>query len=525
MDLRPTLTAYLHQRLDSIQDAFRHNLALLGPTGSGKTALIHHVLQTSPARLIKIHCRLRRESIHDFVRGWITATLRAVVDVPEVAPEELLPHVAATLPKTAEAIHQLLRARANTSHTDLLVRAFDLIPTMHQECRRPCVLVLDEFLSLDDLGVPHAFHELGKRVMTWPFALFVVTSSSPARARYILREKLHLLFGQFELMTMGAIDAEAGFAWMDHELPSAQDALAVKRFLLHWIGTHPWYLSVMVTRIKELAQLQHDRRISEGTLFRAAWDVLGSPDGALHQWCAAHIDRLTHQRHGLLAVNALAAIAAGARTNHAIAARCGHARHLSQVLQDLTDQDLILRKGACWVMLDQLFASWLLVTHELRTQRLDRAASMEIFQRTLKSIWTEWLGASQQPLADRVGRLLSSFRNETVCLDHKTGRLPSFDALNAQRPTQRQETYIVAESKERRWCCMVHDGALDENAIAAFEQFCRRQTPKPSRKIVIARDGLELNAKLLAKTSDMWVWEPDDLNLLFLLYGQSPLSQ
>ncbi|MBI3322869.1 MAG: hypothetical protein HYZ95_00205 [Candidatus Omnitrophica bacterium] len=96
----------------------------------------------------------------------------------------------------------------------------------------------------------------------------------------------------------------------------------------------------------------------------------------------------------------------------------------------------------------------------------------------------------------------------------------------SRQPARRaDETYLVAEGEERRWSCLIHEGKLDEAEIAAFEQFCRSQLPRPSRKIVVARNGMELNAKLLAKEANMWVWEPEDVNLLFLLYGQPPLSR
>jgi hypothetical protein len=211
----------------------------------------------------------------------------------------------------------------------------------------------------------------------------------------------------------------------------------------------------------------------------------------------------------------------------AIAQQCGTRRNLSATLQLLAEHDLIQRTGACWVIADQLVACWLTAVHSPNQARgsLDRKTATDLFEQALRAIWSRWLEATHQPLANRVNRLLSEFRNETVVLDSKTGRLPSFQALSASRPSQREETYLVADSGDRRWCCLVHEGKLEEAGIVAFEQFCRTQAPKPSRKVVVAKEGLELNARLLAKAANMWVWEPEDMNVLFLLYGQPPLNR
>jgi len=396
--------------------------------------------------------------------------------------------------------------------------------------------VLDEFVHLDDLGPFHAFQELGKRVMTWPFTLFILASSEEHRAREILRKRLHLLFGQFELMALGPVEAPTAVKWVEAELHRLQDVTRVSRFLIQWVGTCTWCLTVIPGRMKELVRLHLGQRSAESVLFRAVWDVVGHTDGVLYQWCARQIAQLERAAHGVLAREALIPLAQGARTTQAIAQRCGSRRHLSRALQTLVEQDLIWRKGACWVMRDSLFSLWVVTALALRDQRPgDREAASGTFERVLQAVWTQQLEAGQGPLVDRIGQLLARFRNETVSLDHKTGRLPAFEHIERHR-VERGGTYLLAEGAGpgppgrpqagagRRWCCLVHEGGLDEAGVAAFEDFCRRQRPRPSRKIVVARTGLDLNAKLLAKAANMWVWEPEDVHLLGRLYAQAPAA-
>ena len=522
-DLRPSLTDYLHRRLLAFHEGFRHNLALLGPSGSGKSELLRHVLETSGASATIIACNLERDSPREFLRRFTRSILSSVLCAPAETPlAQLLEQVQATYPMTAAAIQQLDRYASRHSPVEAFIQALDVVPVVQRELRRPCVLLLDEFLYLEELGLSHTFHELGKRVMIWPNVLFWLTSSSVCRAQTILRERLHLLFGQFEILNMGLVDGAAATPWIHQLAPAVARQPDVVQFLLHWLGTSPWSLSVLLKRMGELAILESPKKPAEALLAQAAWDVLGSPDGVLHQWCLAQTQRILERPHGSLAREALVAIARGARTTQAITKHCGSRRSLSAALQLLVEQDVVQRRGACWIIPDQLLACWLIAKFDLGSPTSAKAERIarQTFDHTLAAIWAQWRERTGRPLTERITQLFSQFRNETVSLDQKTGRLPQFRELTTLNPTGNGEAYILANDHQRRWCCLVHEGKLEESSIAAFEQFCRQQLPKPSRKVVVAPHGLELNAKLLAKEANMWVWEPHDLNVLLLLYGQ-----
>ena len=529
-DLRPTLTAYVRQRVQAFDEGFRHHLAVFGPVGSGKSFLLQQgVSSCAQGRALPVVVTLQRDSMRAFLRRFSTAVLESAITPDRDEPlEALLARAAITLPNTTAAIAQLGRYQTGRLQAEAFTHALDVIPVLHQELQRPCIIVLDEFLHLEGLGISHAFHELGKRVMTWPFALFLLSSSSTFRARDIVREQLQLLFGQFEVIALGPTEPSAAIPWMARELPESESMSRVLQFVHRWLGGSPWSMSVLLRRMKERLLLKRDRTLDAETLLvRAAWDVLGHPNGALYQWCAAQADQALHVRDGLLAREALGALARGMRTTQAIAGYCGTRRNVSLALQALVERDLIQRKGACWVIPDQLLACWLAAQPEAGQPRgaKTRQAAAKRFKQAIHTLWAQWQQATTQPFAERIGRLLSCFRNETVSLDHKTGRLPSFQTLRTEQPTPGGQTYVVADGTGRRWCCLVREGTLEEGEIAAFEEFCRTQSPRPSRKVVIAQDGLELNATLAAKAANMWVWDPDDVALLSVLYGQPMASR
>jgi hypothetical protein len=187
------------------------------------------------------------------------------------------------------------------------------------------------------------------------------------------------------------------------------------------------------------------------------------------------------------------------------------------------ERDLAQRHGACWVIPDPIMRCWLSTV--LRDERcgmtVPDAESRRQFEDALRQLWYRWAQAHQRSFPEQVIGLFEHFADETVSLDAKTGRLPKFHTLTRQ-PADRAGAngYLVADGEGKRWCATIQEHAMDESGIAHFEAFCRRQSPRPSRKVVITNTGLDQNARLLAKAVNMWVWEASDVRLLMDLFRQ-----
>ncbi len=539
-NLRPGLAQHLRGRLQAFGEGFRHNLAIIGPPGSGKTFQLEQLLADKPASMTIVYCPLYRESCQSFLHRFLSAVLQAgfpedlrPASMPNQPLDALLQHAESRFPKTVTAIRPIEALLTRRLFGEAFNRTLDTIPVMSEERGQPCALILDEFLFLEDLGLVHAFHELGKRVMTWPSTLFILSSSSLYRARMILRERLQLLFGQFELVSLDALDHAAMTAWVQQELRGVRGANAVSPFLIQWLGAYPWYLMVFLKRLKELAAL--GKRLdftptrgvvwgfTEALFLQTAWDVLGSTEGPLHQWCVSRTEALARGRVGARAMDVLMHVAAGARTATEIGKRTGRAG-LSEALQLLVEQDLAERNGMCWIVTDPLLRCWLssVLSAQRAESRLSSTDGRQRFEQGVRSLWTQWMHAHQLSFPEQVVSLFTKFCDETVSLDSKTGRLPKFDTINTQRVDPLGTgAYLIAQGEGKRWCATVQEGPVDENVITKFDAFCRSQTPKPSRKVVITKSHMDQNARLLAKAANMWVWEPEELNALMGLYGHT----
>jgi hypothetical protein len=142
------------------------------------------------------------------------------------------------------------------------------------------------------------------------------------------------------------------------------------------------------------------------------------------------------------------------------------------------------------------------------------------FEEYLRALWAQWAQAHALSFPEQVVELFGRFCDDTVSLDAKTGRLPRFQTIRTQ-PVEPSggRVYLIADGQGKRWCASVQSGPVDESAIAQFEAFCRDQSPKPSRKVVVLNTNMDETARLLAKAANMWVWEAEALGVLRELYG------
>jgi hypothetical protein len=319
-----------------------------------------------------------------------------------------------------------------------------------------------------------------------------------------------------------AVEKEPATLWVENELQQTADKKTLGPFLLEWLGTYPWHLTVFLKRFNELRYLAHPTQPAEALFLETTWDLLGRPEGTWYQWCESRIGWLLRARPGARALDALIQIASGVRTATELGKRIGRGR-LSEALNLLTVHDLAQRHGMCWMVVDPLLRCWLSTV--LITQRssasLDGAQIRQRLESYLRLLWTQWLYTNQLPLPEQVVALFERFCDDTVSLDSKIGRLPRFATITKHRAEDAAaHVYLVADAPGKRWCATVHSTPVDEQAIATFDTFCRAQAPKPSRKVVILKSLMDQNARVLAKAANMWVWTAQELNLLMELYRQ-----
>ena len=248
----PEIVALLHKRLSDLKDGFRQNVALLGAPGSGKSsALLTAIAQSRALPLLIVYCEARREPWELWARRFLWATLHGLAgfrpeQIDATHEATLLRKAYAIAPRTAQSIAELLPQIRVTPHERVFRQILDLPYLAIEETKRPGVIVLDEFHQLERLGVYRPFHELGKRIMLERSMLYLFASSQPVIARRILRERLNLLFGGFELVELDGMSAAAGEALIRDRLSHRRLPEWAAGFLVRFTNGHPWSLATLL---------------------------------------------------------------------------------------------------------------------------------------------------------------------------------------------------------------------------------------------------------------------------------------
>jgi hypothetical protein len=254
------LLEHLRKRAFAFSHGYRHNIALLGPVLIGKSSLLLHFLETfHEPKTVAVYFELRSgEAFEDFLNRFLNTFLYQFLKQTQGAsPKEipvLMERARALIPKTVQEI-EMLRHKSRLTRTERFERLLELPVLFHQEFRSYLILVLDEFDKLLELDVAEPFLHLGKQIMVQRQTMYLVASSQVALAERILKQKLALLFGQFETLVLEPFDAENSMkllesCWGLQELPSE-----FREYLLIVTGGRPFYLNVLGEELQKAKSL------------------------------------------------------------------------------------------------------------------------------------------------------------------------------------------------------------------------------------------------------------------------------
>lgn len=534
--VREKLVSLIEKRIEALEKGYRQNIGLVGLPGYGKTYCLEVVFDALAAqhRFIPVYINAEIDGFELLVDRWAGSLLSGFfisqnLNVPQTF-HSLLLAADPLIPKTTERIRHLKKLARREKPGHLMKELFSLSGILAEETGKKMVLILDEFDKLERTFLCDPFSTLGKEIMVQKDTLFLVSSSSPSKAREIFRDKLTMLFGNFEVVDFRTFTFKETRLFMESRLPEIRLTNAQLQFLIRLTDGIPAYVELLADQLRIVLAIIAS---SENALMKDFGPQM--PDSFFLQ--AFHAELMTKGRLAQILdrkldfcrmlskdsasyIKALVAISHGRHKVNAIAAATERKlADTKKILQKLAEEDLVSRSGNFYLIQDPLFKFWIREVYERLRQSYALArtqVSEELFGILVKE-FEKVKKEESESLGIRMERLFKDFSNDVFEIQGKKISCLQFSDVILRETGPAAHSLVVKNSRSR-WHCQIASEAVKEEEVAALIEEIKKYRKKPQQKILIALQGIEQNAKLMAQQAGIQIWDLRLVNRLLDLY-------
>ncbi|MEW5895256.1 MAG: hypothetical protein AB1650_05825 [Candidatus Omnitrophota bacterium] len=528
---RKKIIDQLRKRVLDFKDGYRQNVALIGDRYIGKTFILHKFLsEISAPDSIQLYIDVEYKDVDYFCRkvaGTILYEFSKIRSLPLHQDLNLLVETTQSLiPKTTAVIGRIQKHLRHSKKVEAYKDAIALPQIFSAETGLFCILAVDEFQCLMELGIPEVFQELGKTIMTQKQCLYIFASSAHEQARMILAEKLSLLFGNFEIIEVSAFGLKTCSDYVTKHLQEVRIGDDLKSFLVDFTGGHPLYLRLMCEKLLSFATLHHQKEIFVPLLSQAVEDILFDSWGVLSR----HFDLTTHHlcfgKGNLIYADILIFLSQEKQKIKTLAGRMGIKQGgLTPKLNRLQEMGLVGKSSKSFYIRDRLFRYWLYFVYQRRRETIEtdpdyqRQQFREEFARALDDFRIQ----EQKDTPSRIIDLLNCFDNESFQLDGRKYKLPVFENIAAEDISLLPEAgfdFIRASTSEGEWFVLLKKDEIKEQDLASILSEIKQRYAKPQRCILITLQDLGEEVRVRALQEHMWIWNERELRTLVNMYNK-----
>ena len=537
---RDLIRARIEKWIEAFDKGYRQNMGLLGHSGLGKTRVLLEIYQDLTARnasMIPVYVDARTLDFEHFIDRWLGALLcGAFVSRKRVPPSDfqsLLAGAGLLIPKTVEKIRHFKKIIRREKPSVILKELFSFPESLHRETGCKVIMMIDEFEALSALPVCDPFAVLGREIMIEKNVLYLAASSKPLKAREIFRDKLSLLFGNFEIMEFGHLGFEEAARFFESRLLGKKLSPAQRRFLIRMTDGHPLYLELLADRLESFFIQQKQRRdgteaasassfVPQELIFEIFLRELLDVKGRIALLFEKRLQTgMGFFKDASAGVRSLLAISQGRRRVLTIAAFIGRkVEETKKILQRFVHEDLVSKRGVFYLIEDPLLRFWLTEVYQKRNQiyRPGTQALSESIVSALKRDFESTEREEKMDITARVEALFKEFRNDVLELGEKKIKCPQFSEI-AFRPTNGRVFPVFAKSPKARWLCQIAQQTVHEEDVVSFLEELKRTRKNVQRKVMIILRGIDQNAKLMAQQAHIHLWGLRSFNALLELYN------
>ncbi|MBI3317482.1 MAG: hypothetical protein HYZ85_05730 [Candidatus Omnitrophica bacterium] len=513
----------IQKRIEAHEKGYRQNVGIIGREGSGKTRFLIRLQQSlfvNP-RFISVGFDCRIWDLDHLIERWMGALLSGLFQSQSIQPpshfQSLLSASVPIIPKTVERMKSLKKMVRREKPSAVIRELFSLTGVLAEETSKKIILILEEFQELEKLPCPDPFALLGKQIMVEKNTLYLVSSSKPEKAREIFRDKLSLLFGNFEIMETGPLEFEEAYALIHKDFGDLALSARDQHFLISMTDGWPVSMDLILSTLRSIRMPSGNTPLLQAfeyELFDGEGRIFGIFQHKLNLLSALF-------KEDSMMMKTLLAIAFGKKKAQIIGVFIGKtARETKKILQRLLAENVIVKRGSFYGIEDPLFRFWLreVWVKKQHVYSLDHGALQESLCAALRHAYLRNVQENENDLSQKVETLLREFRNDAVEMNQKRVSCPHFMEI-ASRPTNGRIFPIHARNQAVRWICQVAQDPVREEHVSLFLDELKRFRKRVQRKVLIALKGVDQNARLMAQEARIQIWGLRDFNALLDLYN------
>lgn len=521
----------LRRRVIALKEGYRQNVSLLGAPYVGKSSLLKNFLQNlDDPDLVVIYLDLEHKDFQYFYSKFTLSLLYNYSKSAKLSLHEdfnlLVESVRGHIPHTIQVIQRIRddfsKGKAGAAYLGLLA----LPEVFTNETGKFCVLILDEFQVIEEFGLPDAFLDLGKKIMTQKKCFYVLSSSYPSAAQKIISERLSLLFGNFENINVEPFDLQTSQEFIEHSLKGVKMGATLRNFLTDFTGGHPLYLNLICKEIIHLSAVHKQQEAYMPIVSQAVENTLFDRWGVISRHFELIVMDLCQSKGNKMLSLILMALANGYHKIDAIAKDTGLRKsQVSQKMQRLFEQGFVTKNGSFHYYKDRLFKYWIKFIYQRRlkdpelTPDKRRKEYKEEFNACVESFQAD----SRKDFTSRIIELLHCFDNESFDINGRRYRLPVFDEVvpfKVRGEGNQHCDVLKATAGGSVWFIIVKKDNIGENDVMISLKEARKIAQKPERCLLVSMSQLDDHTRLKALQEKFWIWNQGELNTLLNLYDK-----
>lgn len=510
----------LEKRIGGLRDNYRQNIAIIGDELVGKTSIIFRFLNKFyDNRIITVYLEVRLESLGAFTKRFIGVLLYNFLVNSGIPLKEdldfLVNKSAKYIPKTAEKIKLILSSIDKRKISGIFTDLLSLCDTINLETGKSCIVILDEFHNLENMGIKNLYREWSKLLISQKNTMYIIISSMKFKTRAILSKNLSLLFGNFEVITIEPFDIKTSEGYLEYRLGDLNLESVLKSFIVHFTGGYPLYLEVISDALLKLSQVNLPD-ILENLLFDSS--------GILNQRFSNYIKRFLDLSRSNDYMSILYLIASGRNKikdiSHILRK---NKKELMLRINHLLELDTIMRSADFLKINDRVFSFWLKFVYQEKSHSLtfDAKNQKEKFRDNIEDMIGDFFLNARKPVTERLAEVLHLFEDEMMQIERKKIRLNHFREIRPLEFNNRNlKNGLIGRSNDSLWIIAFKHGPLTEDDIAEFAKECKKYRHKLQRKIIVTLRDIDANTRLKAMEEKIWTWDINNLNQILDLFSK-----